>query len=101
VYWHQQSFFSDRWQTIVDALTYLLDKHPEIRADNRGMARIAGQIAFAEAAMGHRARAVSASARALRKYPLERRSYLALAVACGLVSAASVARMANRRGRGI
>ena len=101
VYWHQQSFFSDRWQTIADGLRYLLDKHPELRADKRGMARIQGQIAFAEAAMARRSPALRASGRALRNHPLERRAYLAIAVACGLISAASVARLANRRGRGV
>jgi glycosyltransferase involved in cell wall biosynthesis len=101
VYWHQQSFFTDRWQTIADGLGYLLAKHPELRADKRGLARIQGQIAFAQAAMAHRMAACRASGRALRNYPLERRAYLALAVATGIVSAASVARMANRRGRGV
>jgi len=101
VYWHQQSFFTDRWQTIIDGLRYLLDKHPELSADKRGLARIQGQIAFAEAAMARRSRACRTSTQALRSYPLERRAYIALAVASGIVPAASVARLANRRGRGI
>ncbi len=101
VYWHPQSFFTDRWQTIVDGLRYLLDKHPELRSDKRGLARIQGQIAFAQAAMARRSPAVLASGRALANNPLERRAYVALAVASGAVPAASIARMANRRGRGI
>lgn len=101
VYWHQQSFFADRWQTISDALQYLLDKHPEFMADPRGLARIQGQIAFAEAALAHRLTACRASWRALRNNPLERRAYVALAVASGVVSATSVVRLANSRGRGI
>jgi glycosyltransferase involved in cell wall biosynthesis len=101
VYWHQQSFFADRWQTIADGLRYLLDKHPELRADRRGLARIQGQIAFAEAALARRSLACRSSSQALRNYPLERRAYVALAVASGVVPAVSVARMANRRGRGI
>jgi hypothetical protein len=39
--------------------------------------------------------------RALRGNPLERRPYLALAVAVGIVPAPSIVRLANRRGRGI
>ncbi len=101
VYWHPQSFFTDRWQTIVDGLSYLLDKHPELRSDKRGLARIQGQIAFAQAAMSRRSPAFVASGRALANNPLERRAYVALAVASGAVPAASIARMANRRGRGI
>jgi len=101
VYWHPQSFFADRYQTIVDGLRYLLDKHPEIRTDRRGLARIQGQIAFAQAALSRRTPAMLASGQALANNPLERRAYVALAVASGAVRPASVARMANRRGRGI
>jgi hypothetical protein len=50
VYWHEQSFFAERWEAIADALSYLLGKHPELTADPHGRARIQGQIAFAQAA---------------------------------------------------
>lgn len=101
VYWPEQSFFADRWAAIADALSYLLSKHPELKKDKRGMARIEGQIAFAQAALGHRRAAWRASTRALRGNPRERRAYLALIVASGLISAATIVRQANRRGRGI
>ncbi|MGD0374771.1 MAG: glycosyltransferase family A protein [Streptosporangiaceae bacterium] len=101
VFWHQQSFFAQRWQTIIDGLGYLLGKHPELTTDPRGKARIEGQAAFAQAALGHRAAACGASVRALRGNPLERRAYLALAVAAGVIPASSIVRLANRRGRGI
>ncbi len=101
VYWHEQSFFAERWQAIADALSYLLRKHPELNADPHGLARIQGQIAFAQAALARRSAACQASWRALRNNPLERRAYLALAVASGFVSAKSIVRHANRRGRGI
>jgi glycosyltransferase involved in cell wall biosynthesis len=101
VYWHPQSFFAERWSSIADALEYLLDKHPELKADRHGMARIEGQIAFARAALAHRSAACRGSWRALRGNPLERRAYLALAVASGAVSPALIVRLANRRGRGI
>ena len=99
-FWHQQSFFSQHWQTIADGNEYLLAKHPELAADPLGRARIEGQVAFAHAALAHRAAAWRASFRALRGNPLERRPYLALAVAAG-IPASSIVRLANRRGRGI
>ncbi len=101
VYWHQQSFFAERWQTIADALAYLLDKHPELTADPHALARIQGQIGFAEAALARRAAAYRVSWQALRNNARERRAYLALAVASGLVPATSIVRLANRRGHGI
>ena len=55
VYLHDSSFFASRWQTINDALTYLLERVPEFRQDPAGLARIEGQIAFAHAALGQRA----------------------------------------------
>jgi glycosyltransferase involved in cell wall biosynthesis len=101
VHWHEQSYFAERWQTIADALGYLLSKHPEIRADAPGRARIDGQIAFAEAALGLRGPAFRSSWWALRGNPRERRAYLALAVAAGAIPASSIVRAANRRGHGI
>lgn len=101
VYWHPQSFFSERWETIAEALAYLLTKHPELNADRRGLARIQGQIAFAQAALARRPAACKASWRALSNNPLERRAYLALAVASGIAPAAAIVRMANSRGHGI
>jgi glycosyltransferase involved in cell wall biosynthesis len=101
VYWHEQSFFAERWQTIADALAYMLGKHPELTADPQGRSRIEGQIAFAQAALAQRPAACRSSWRALRGNPRERRAYLALAVAAGIIPATSIVRMANRRGRGI
>ena len=96
-----QSLFSQRWQTIHDALGYLLDKHPAFRRDPQALARITGQQAFALAALGRRRDAVRAAVRTLRSSPRERRAYLALAVASGAVSAPRVLDLAHRRGRGI
>jgi glycosyltransferase involved in cell wall biosynthesis len=101
VFWHEQSYFADRWQTIGEALRFLLAKYPEFSADPVGHARIEGQIAFAEAALAHRPEAVRSSWQALRGNPKERRAYLALAVAAGVISPQTIVRAANRRGRGI
>ena len=53
-FWHRSSFFADWWGMIVDALSYLLVKFPEFERDPRGLGRIYGQIAFANAAAGRR-----------------------------------------------
>lgn len=99
--WQTGSFFSGRWATISEALRYLLDKHPDFARFRRGTARIQGQIAFAEAAQGNRREARRWAWRALRHDPTERRSYLALLVSTGLVSADALVRVAARKGRGI
>jgi GT2 family glycosyltransferase len=101
VYWHRQSYFAERWESISAALWYLISKHPELESDPQGYARIEGQIAFAQAALGRRPEAWRASWRALRGNPRERRAYLALAVASGVLPAGLVVRLANSRGRGI
>lgn len=101
IYWHPSSFFGDRWQTIADALSYLLRKHDEFAYSPRGRARIEGQIAFAYAAIGERRAAAKWSGRALRDNPLEKRAAVACAVGCGIMSAETVTRLANARGKGI
>lgn len=101
VYWHKQSFFAERWATVTAALSYMLDKYPELRADDAGRARIQGQIAFAQAAQAQRSSALRTGWHAIRGNPRERRAYLAMAVASGLVSASAIVRLANGRGRGI
>lgn len=101
VLWHPGSFFSRRWDTIVDALQYLLDKHPEIRRDPRGLARIEGQQAFALAALGRRGESWAKLRSTLRHHPLEKRAIVTLPVLCHLVSAERILHTANRIGRGI
>jgi GT2 family glycosyltransferase len=101
VRWHRSSWFEERWGTITAALTYLLEKHPDLTRDRRGYARIAGQIAFAEAAAGDRPRARRWAARALAARWVEPRPYLALAVWLGLVRPETVLRIAHTWGRGI
>jgi glycosyltransferase involved in cell wall biosynthesis len=101
IHWHQSSFFSDRWRTIISALTYLVDKHRELQQEPSGLARIYGQIAFAHAALGERAKARSWARRTLSLNRRERRAYLALAISLGLISAKTVTRLAHVAGKGI
>jgi glycosyltransferase involved in cell wall biosynthesis len=101
VYLHDSSFFASRWQTINDALTYLLERVPEFQQQPAGLARIEGQIAFAQAALGNRRTAARWALTSLRKSRRARQSYAALAVASGLVGPERVLALARRRGRGI
>ena len=101
VYLHDSSFFASRWQTINDALTYLLERVPEFGQDPAGLARIEGQIAFSHAALGNRGSAARWAVRSLRKSRRARQSYAALVVASRLMSADRVLATARRFGRGI
>jgi glycosyltransferase involved in cell wall biosynthesis len=95
------SLFADRWQTMVDAIGYLTTMHPELLDDNANAARLFGRVAFAYAAMRRRRAAARWAWRSVRRRPLERRPYLALAVASGLVRASTIQRRANRVGHGV
>lgn len=101
VRWHKRSYFAQRWETISTALQWLLGRYPEFAEEPRGEARIAGQIAFAHAALGHRRESVRWVRRTLRRNPREPRAYLALAVAGRAVRADTVLRKLHQRGRGI
>jgi glycosyltransferase involved in cell wall biosynthesis len=95
------SLFADRWDTIADAIRYLMGKHPELASDRRNLARLQGRVAFAHAALGRRGEARRWAWRSIRTRPLERRSYLALAVSSGIVTASAIQDRANKAGRGV
>jgi glycosyltransferase involved in cell wall biosynthesis len=99
--WQPHSWFSERWQTLIDAHMYLLRRHPEFHQEPKGLARIYGQLAFYHAAAGDSPSARRWAARTLRTNWMERRAYLALAVSLRLVSASRAVSLANRFGRGI
>ncbi|MGB3763160.1 MAG: glycosyltransferase family 2 protein, partial [Ornithinimicrobium sp.] len=52
--WGNQSYFTRRWETMAEGLSWMLERHPEFEESPRGSARIRGQVAFAHAALGHR-----------------------------------------------
>ncbi|PZF99961.1 glycosyltransferase family 2 protein [Micromonospora deserti] len=101
VRWHKRSYFAQRWDTISEALQWLLERYPEFGTQPAGEARVAGQIAFARAASGDPRGAVRWAGRTIRRNPREPRAYLALAVAGRVVRADSVLRTLHKRGRGI
>jgi glycosyltransferase involved in cell wall biosynthesis len=101
VRWGQTSNFSRRWDTHVDSLHYMLDRHPDIRTDDVGAARVFGQLAFNTAALGQRATAARWALRALKRRWSEPRAFLALAVSTGAVAPERVLAILNKRGRGV
>ncbi len=101
VYWHRSSFFADRWTTIVQSITYLLDRFPEFCEEPRGLARLKGRRAFALAAAGNRRSARAEAWAAMRLNWRERRAYVALVVSLRLISAERAQRVVHRFGRGI
>jgi glycosyltransferase involved in cell wall biosynthesis len=101
VRWGRTSHFSRRWDTHVDSLHWMLEHHPGIHCDARGAARVFGQIAFGNAALGRRGSAVRWAARALRRRWSEPRAFLALVVSTGAVAPERVLALLNRRGRGV
>ncbi len=101
VRWHRSSYFSQRWQMISEALRWLLERYPEFETEPAGLARVAGQIAFAEAAQGNSRTAARWARRTLAGNRREPRAYLAMAVASRLVRPDTVVRTLHKRGRGI
>lgn len=95
------SWFRGRSLNTATALEYLLDKHPDFRGSRRGHARILGQIAYARAAGGERARGARVAGRALCTYPATSHAWLALAVAGPGVDPARMLSAARRLGRGL
>lgn len=101
IHWDRTSFFSEKWQGIVDGLSYLLAKHPEFSRSGEGQARIEGQIAFAHGALGDRPQARAWARRAIGHDFRQPRAYLAMLVGLGIVSGERVVAALNKRGRGM
>jgi glycosyltransferase involved in cell wall biosynthesis len=95
------SWFRDRSLNTATALEYLLEKHPDLRARRRGHARILGQIAYARAAGGQRARGMRIAGRALCRYPAATHAWLAMAVAGPGIEPQRMLSAARRLGRGL
>ena len=96
-----QSLFSQNWQVIVDSIDYGFAKHPAFSADRQAKARLLGRQGFALASLGRRRPALRTAVRSLRSSAAEKRAYLTIAVALGLVSSERLMRVAHRRGHGI
>ncbi len=100
IYWHGASFFFERWKMIDEALEYLVVKHPDFQSVPAGLARIKGQQAVAQGAIGQRRRALKTVVEVARLNWREPRWVVALAVAAG-VPANRVLQLLHRFGKGI
>ena len=101
IHWHSESRFAARWDIYADGLEYLLAKYPEFGGDRRGFARIAGQIAFARAALGDARTSLEWVRRCARADWRQPRLYLALLVAARIVGADTIVHRLHTAGRGI
>jgi glycosyltransferase involved in cell wall biosynthesis len=101
VLWGRSSYFSRQWQSRVESLEWMLERHPTITDDDRGAARVFGQLAFGSAAIGRRRDALRWARRALGRRWREPRAFLAVAVAGRVLSAEAVMSFLHRRGRGL
>jgi glycosyltransferase involved in cell wall biosynthesis len=101
VHWHERSWFAGDWETIIRALTYLLERYPEFESEPSGLSRIHGQLAFAYAGAGRRAEARAWARRSLRLNLRQPRGYLALLISFGLFRSEAVLRLAHTFGRGV
>jgi glycosyltransferase involved in cell wall biosynthesis len=94
------SHYADRWADRIAGLEWMLSRHPDLTDDQRGAARIYGQLAFHHAALGRRKAAGRWARKAFGARAGEPRVPLALAVALGL-PARAVLGLLHTRGHGI
>jgi hypothetical protein len=101
VLWDRPSYFMGKWRSVAEGLSYLLEKFPEFEQDPRGLSRMAGQIAYARAALGERAVAWDWAKTALRHDRTQLRAWAALAVAGRVLPAGWVLAAVQRTGHGL
>lgn len=97
----QSSYYADRWQAIIPAIQYHIEKHPDLLRDPRNAARMYGRLAFASAAARRSSHARSWALRSIRADWREPRGYLALGVTARLMSPTFVSELAKSFGKGI
>jgi len=100
IHWHDSSFYEGRWGTLISSLHYLLEKYPFPR-NQKGLARIYGQLAFACAAADRRRDSLRWSRRSIDLDWRQPRAYLSVPVAAGLLRPETLLRFLHRFGRGI
>ncbi len=96
-----QSWFRERNEVVSSALQYVLERHPEISRSRAGHARIMGQIAFAEASLGHRREALAWAGRSLSRWPIAPQALLALVQVVFAFDPRFLLRSARVVGRGL
>jgi glycosyltransferase involved in cell wall biosynthesis len=99
--WSGTSQFAGKWAKIAAGLTYILRKYPEFSGSPKGTARIAGQVAFAHAALGQRSEAYVWARSALLRDKAQLRAYAALMIAAGLISPNRLLKAVQAAGHGL
>jgi glycosyltransferase involved in cell wall biosynthesis len=97
----QYSYFADRWPTIIEAITYQLERRPELHDRPGNLARLYGRLAFAHAAMGNRQEFQRCARMARKLNWRQARIYLAYLVNYRVVKPRTVLRLAHAVGRGV
>jgi hypothetical protein len=100
IQWGGTSYFNDAWRDKNAAHEWLIERHPEIKADKVGAALMYGKLAFGHAELGERRAAWRYARMGARTNWREPRSYIALLVIAG-VPGGSIQKLLNKRGYGI
>jgi glycosyltransferase involved in cell wall biosynthesis len=95
------SYFADRWPTIIEAITYQLERRPELHGQPGNLARLYGRLAFAHAALGHREEFHRWARKARGLNWRQPRIYLAYLVNYHVLKPRTVLRVAHAVGRGV
>jgi glycosyltransferase involved in cell wall biosynthesis len=98
--WGATSLFAHAWEGKIAGARWILERFPEITGSRVGYARVLGQIAFAQAALGERRAALRTVAQLLRVNWREPRGYLAALAALGM-PASAILGVLHRLGRGV
>jgi glycosyltransferase involved in cell wall biosynthesis len=96
VRWHEASWFYDRWAVILEAIDYMLTKHPDLLHDPTGAATLLGRAAYSSAALGRRRSALLQLLQVVRRNPLEPRWLLTLPVVVDPRLAVPLVRLVRR-----
>jgi glycosyltransferase involved in cell wall biosynthesis len=100
VLWGASSYFNEAWSDKNQAHRWLIEHHPEIRADRIALGLQLGKLAYGHAALRQRRDAWRYARAALRTNWREPRTALAILVLSGLPPG-WVTRQLNKRGHGI
>ena len=101
VLWDRPSYFTGKWIALAEGLGYMLQKFPEFESEPKGLSRMAGQIAFAHAALGDGREARRWARSALKRDAKQLRAWAALLVTTRLVPADRLLKAVQRTGRGL
>jgi glycosyltransferase involved in cell wall biosynthesis len=101
VLWGRTSHYAYEYATKISSLRWMMARHPEIKANADGAARVYGQLACWSVAAGNRSEAWKWTRETLRANWREPRAAIALAALTGAVKVERVLSALHRHGHGI